>query len=174
MRLGDNSSYGRCLPPTIHRLQRVATRVVGGKHQTTGGRFFILLLISMVSMTRGGAQTVLKDLDWREDSSGLKYIIYKPGNTKCPNEKSRIVVTYTTILAEVIHTDSSGFRKISKTDTMVLGDMIRGFVLSVCKLGEGGDGFFCVPPKLAYGAREGNAYQNQTFYFYIRLIKVLD
>jgi gliding motility-associated-like protein len=121
-----------------------------------------------------GAQIILKDLNWKGDTRGLKYIIYEPGNKNYPNENSRVVLTYITIMGDQIRWDSAEFRKKTKTDTMVLKDMVKGFALSASMLGEGGDGFFCVPPSLAYGAREGDKYQHQTFYFYIRLVKVLE
>lgn len=140
------------------------------KHQS----FFILTIIFLLQGNISLCQIQsFKELDWKTDSTGLKYYIYKSGNAIQPNSHSQVEISFVTILDGDTKADTSLFSKLTKVENIELSRMTLGFVYSVCKLGEGGEGFFCVPPNLAYGNLKGNEFQNQTFFFYIKLLKII-
>ncbi len=140
-------------------------------------RFNILLLTSiflLLGYSSNGQNVSLKDFNWKTDSLGLKYHIHKTGNDNRPNSNSEVKISCVTILDGNTKADTSVFSKINKTEILLLSSMVNGFIRSVCMLGEGGEGLFCVPPKLAYENIKDNEYQNQTFYFFIKLIEIID
>ena len=83
-----------------------------------------------------------KELDWKADPTGLKYYIHKSGNAKKPNSHSQVEISFVTILDADTKADTSLFSKLTKVENIELNSMTLGFVYSVCKLGEGGEGFF--------------------------------
>ncbi len=84
-------------------------------------------------------------------SSGIFYIIDKPGNDQRPDINSLIEFTYKGTLLDGTQFDASDPGKTAKYS---LYELIEGWQKCIPLLGKGGHGTFWIPSDLAYGSQE--------------------
>ena len=105
------------------------------------------------------------------DPSGLHYEIINQGSGSTPTANSKIVITYTgklmngTVFDEQLTPNSEGW---------TLGGLIKGWIIGLPLIQEGGHIKLIIPSSLAYGCEQYYAIPgNSVLYFDIHLVDVL-
>ena len=105
------------------------------------------------------------------DPSGLHYQIIDPGSGTTANANSKIAITYTgklmngTVFDEQLTPNAEGW---------TLGGLIKGWVIGIPLIQEGGHIKLIIPSSLGYGCEQYYAIPgNSVLYFDIHLVDVL-
>jgi len=129
------------------------------------------LILALLFTTGIGFGQTFKTLNWKETETGLKYYIpfRSVRDTALPFKTVKVkYVMYTDENTRAMMPDSESL----KEEEIKLTDMVVGFEQAVRMLDIDEEGFFAVPPSLAYGDLN-EKYKNTTFYFYIKLIEIV-
>lgn len=109
------------------------------------------------------------NLDADSTSSGLYYVIDKPGTGKYPTAYSYVKIRYKGYL-----TTGKIFDEAKDPVTFPLQNLIQGWQEGIPKFKEGGEGILLVPSHLGYGDRETSSIPaNSVLIFEIKLDEVL-
>lgn len=90
-----------------------------------------------------------KGLSALSTSSGLYYIIEKPGNEEKPTVRSEVTVRYTGKFTNGSVFDNGGGQAIS----FPLANVIEGWKQGIPLFGKGGKGVLLIPSALGYGTK---------------------
>ena len=102
-------------------------------------------------------------------SSGLYYVIQKPGSGKTPTFYSDIKIRYKGML-----TSGEVFDEASSAINLNLSRVIAGWQEGIPKFKEGGEGILLIPSALGYGSQStGSIPSNSVLIFEIKLDEVL-
>jgi FKBP-type peptidyl-prolyl cis-trans isomerase FkpA len=111
---------------------------------------------------------IANGLDADSTSSGLYYVIEKPGNGKTPNQYSDVRIRYKGYLVS-----GEVFDEATSAITLNLSRVIAGWTEGLQYYKEGGSGTLLIPSRLGYGSREtGSIPANSVLLFDIQLDEV--
>ena len=89
------------------------------------------------------------NLNAKEHSSGIFYVIETPGSGGNPTVNNQVTVRYKGYYLDgVVFDETNG----SETVKFRLGDLIQGWQIAIPLLQKGGKGTFIIPSGLAYGS----------------------
>lgn len=112
---------------------------------------------------------VANNLDADSTSSGLYYVIEKPGIGQTPNQYSNVKIKYKGYL-----TNGTVFDESTTSVVFPLSNLIEGWQEGIPKFKEGGEGILLVPSHLGYGnSATGDIPANSVLIFEIELEEVL-
>jgi FKBP-type peptidyl-prolyl cis-trans isomerase len=102
-------------------------------------------------------------------ASGLYYVIYKPGGTNHPNEKSSVSVNYKGYLTDGTIFDSS--YPMGKPSELDLTSVVKGWQEGMQLIGVGGKIQLFVPSELGYGSSAaGSIPANSVIIFDVEMV----
>lgn len=112
---------------------------------------------------------IANNLDADSTSSGLYYVIEKPGTGQTPNIYSNVKMKYKGYL-----TNGTVFDEAKTAVVFPLANLIPGWQEGIPKFKEGGEGILLVPSHLGYGnSATGSIPANSVLIFEITLEEVL-
>jgi FKBP-type peptidyl-prolyl cis-trans isomerase FkpA len=105
------------------------------------------------------------------DPSGLHYQVIEQGSGPTPNANSKIVITYTgTLMNGTVFDEQS---TPNTAEPWTLGGLIKGWIIGIPLIQEGGHIKLIIPSSLGYGCEQYYAIPgNSVLYFDIHLIDV--
>ncbi len=144
-----------------------------GSHH--GARLFLLLAATACAT---GGEPAVEDLTPDADGfittrSGLRYKVLQEGAGPKPTSRDRVLVHYSTRLADGTVIDSSYQR--GQPDVLALRELIRGFREALELMSAGSHFEVVVPGRLGYGwsgTGDGLVGPNETLYFQIQLFRI--
>lgn len=145
------------------------------RHAWHGSR---LILVLAATACASGGEPVVEDLTPDADgftttSSGLRYKVLQEGRGPKPTSRDRVLVHYSTKLADGTVIDSSYER--GEADILAMRELIRGFREALELMSAGSHFEVIVPGRLGYGwsgAGDGLVGPNETLYFQIQLFRI--
>ncbi len=127
--------------------------------------------INYDTIDRVKIQEYIKDhnLDVDSTSSGLYYVIEKPGIGQTPGLYSNVKIKYKGYLLT-----GKIFDEAKSSVVLNLSHVIKGWQEGIPKFKEGGEGVLLIPSKLGYGGQaNGDIPANSVLIFEIKLEEVL-
>lgn len=127
--------------------------------------------INYDTIDRAKIQEYIKDhnLDADSTSSGLYYVIKKPGIGQTPSLYSNVKIKYKGYLLS-----GKIFDEAKSPVVLNLSQVIKGWQEGIPKFKEGGEGILLIPSKLGYGGQaNGSIPANSVLIFDIELEEVL-
>jgi len=104
------------------------------------------------------------------DPSGLHYEIIEQGSGPTANVNSKIVITYT---GKLMNGTTFDEQLTPNTEPWTLGGLIKGWVIGIPLIQEGGHIKLIIPSSLGYGCEQYYAIPgNSVLYFDIHLVDV--
>lgn len=137
----------------------------------------LILLLAFGACASGG-QPAVADLTpdaegFITTSSGLRYRVVQEGDGPKPTSRDRVLIHYSTRLADGTVIDSSYER--GQPDVLALRELIRGFREALELMPVGSHYEVIVPGRLGYGwsgTGDGLVGPNETLYFQIQLFRI--
>ncbi len=137
----------------------------------------LLLLFASTACASGG-QPAVADLTpdaegFITTGSGLRYRVVQEGDGPKPTSRDRVLIHYSTRLADGTVIDSSYER--GEPDVLALRELIRGFREALELMPVGSHYEVIVPGRLGYGwsgTGDGLVGPNETLYFQIQLFRI--
>ena len=136
------------------------------------------ILVLAATACASGGESAVADLTPDADGfmttgSGLRYKVVQEGTGPKPTSRDRVLVHYSTRLADGTVIDSSYDR--GEPDILTLRELIRGFREALELMSPGSHFEVIVPGRLGYGwsgLGDGLVGPNETLYFQIQLFRI--
>ncbi|MCY4572089.1 MAG: FKBP-type peptidyl-prolyl cis-trans isomerase [Gemmatimonadetes bacterium] len=137
-----------------------------------------LILVLAATACASGGESAVADLTPDADGfmttgSGLRYKVVQEGTGPKPTSRDRVLVHYSTRLANGTVIDSSYDR--GEPDVLTMRELIRGFREALELMSPGSHFEVIVPGRLGYGwsgLGDGLVGPNETLYFQIQLFRI--
>ena len=127
--------------------------------------------VNYATIDKAEIQKYIKEHNWDADStsSGLYYVIKKPGIGQTPSLYSNVKIRYKGYLLS-----GKIFDEAKSPVVLNLSQVIKGWQEGIPKFKEGGEGILLIPSGLGYGGRAQNSIPaNSVLIFEIKLDEVL-